>query len=333
MLCRSWFILGGSLVLLLGVPAFASAGIRSASTAADQTGRTCASQAATTYRLIKEPQAGYRPIYQFISAARHTLDMTMYSLVDPKATAALSAAAERGVTVRVLLDSSSNGGAGGRATNAPAYKTLRAHGVNVRWSWSGVLWHQKSIVRDGRAVCIMTGNLYAPYYSVLRDFAVVADNAATVAGVEATLQTDFTHNHRPPAKGVVPRGSELIWSPGAQDRLVKLIGTARPGSTLFAEDEQLASPAIEQALVAAAKRGVTANLTMTASSDWQAGFDTLVAGGVHVNLYPANAPLYIQSKGLSVNASPESVQAQRHRHEVRLQGLGPGGCGSARSVA
>jgi len=259
----------------------------------------CWSTTAPTYRLITEPEARYQPIYKFISSARKTLDMTMYSLVDPKATAALIADAKRGVAVRVLLDSTSAGG--NKATNQPAYNDLKAHGVKVRWAWPGVLWHQKSIVRDARAVAVMTCNLDASYYPVIRGWIVITNKPATVAGVEATFNADFKKNHRPPTRGVVPKGSELIWSPGAQSPLVKLIGSARPGTTLYAEDEQLDSAAIDQALVAAAQRGVTVNLTMSDSSDWVTAFNTLVAGGVHVSLYAPTAPLYIQSKAISVN--------------------------------
>jgi hypothetical protein len=257
----------------------------------------CWDTTAPTYTLTTEPEAGYGPVYRFISSARKTLDMTMYSLVDPVAIAALIADARRGVEVRVLLDSTS----GNKATNQPAYDDLKAHGVKVRWAWPGVLWHQKSIVRDARAVAVMSGNLNAAYYSVIRGWIVVTDKPATVAGVKATFDADFKHDHRPPTRGVVPEGSELVWAPGAQVPLVKLIGSARPGTTLYAEDEQLDSAAIVQALIAAAKRGVTVNLTMTNDPDWTAAFNTLVAGGVHLSLYAPTAPLYIQSKAISVN--------------------------------
>jgi cardiolipin synthase A/B len=40
---------------------------------------------------------------------------------------------------------------------------------------------------------------------------------------------------------------------------------------------------------------------MTNNPDWAAAFGTLVAGGVHVSLYAPTAPLYIQSKAISVN--------------------------------
>jgi hypothetical protein len=250
--------------------------------------------------LIVEPQARYGKIYRFISGARKSIDMTMYSLSDTKATAALIAAAERGVNVRVLLNSDPKGG-GGRAVNRAAYDALKAHGVKVKWAWPGVLWHQKSIVRDGKAAAIMTCNLYAPYYPVVRDFAVITSNRGTVSGMAATFAADFSHTGRPPARGVAPRGSHLVWSPGAQKPLVKLIGSAAPGSTLYAETEQLGSPAIEQALVTAAQRGVTVDLAMTYSSAYVQAMDVLVAGGVHVSTYTASAPLYIHAKAISVN--------------------------------
>jgi phosphatidylserine/phosphatidylglycerophosphate/cardiolipin synthase-like enzyme len=100
---------------------------------------------------------------------------------------------------------------------------------------------------------------------------------------------------------VAPAGSQLIWSPGAQSGLVALIKSARAGTTLYAEDEQLDSPAIEQALVAAAARGVTVDLTMTYAPAYVAGFKTLKTGGVHVNLYHGDTPLYIHAKAISVN--------------------------------
>src|SRR5664280_1758915 len=162
----------------------------------------------SSYTLIQEPQAGYQPIYRFISAAKKTLDMTMYSLSDPKAEAALVADAKRGVAVRVLFDSDPAGGGGGRSVNGAAYNELKTNGVSVKWSWPGVLWHQKSIVQDRAAVAVMTCNLYAPDYPALRDYAVITDNPATVSGVEATFNADFGNTNTPPTAGVAPAGSE-----------------------------------------------------------------------------------------------------------------------------
>ena len=254
----------------------------------------------SSYALVTEPQSGYQAIYDFISGAKKTVDMTMYQLADPTAQAVLKAAAKRGVKVRVLLDSDPEGG-GGMKLNQAAYDDLNANGVSVRWAWSGTLWHQKSIVRDGDATVVMTCNLYAPFYPIVRDYAVITHNTATASGMEATFNNDWNNTNSPPTEGVVPAGSELVWSPGAESGLVNLINSARSGTILYAEDEQMDSQPIEQAFIAAVQRGVTVNLTMTYSSSYVSGFNTLAVGGVHVSLYQPNAAIYIHSKAISAN--------------------------------
>jgi phosphatidylserine/phosphatidylglycerophosphate/cardiolipin synthase-like enzyme len=250
--------------------------------------------------LITLPDDGYQKVYDFIGSAQKSIDMTMYALIDSDAEAALIAAAQRGVAVRVLLNSNASDG-GTVGMNQPAYDNLTANGVQVVYAWSGVLWHQKSIVVDGEKVAIMNCNLVAQYYPILRDFIVITDNKATVAGVETTFQADFTNNMVAPVTGSVPSGSDLVWSPGAEKQLKELIETARADTTLYVETEQLDSPVLEEALIAAVKRGVTVDFTMTNTADFTAGFNTLKAGGVNVHLYPADASLYIQSKAISVN--------------------------------
>jgi phosphatidylserine/phosphatidylglycerophosphate/cardiolipin synthase-like enzyme len=250
--------------------------------------------------LIVLPQAGYQPVYDFISGARDSLDMTMYQLGDTKAQDALKAAAKRGVKVRVLLDSDIQGG-GSPTMNKAAYSDLSTSGVEVKWAWNGTLWHQKSMSRDGDAAAIMTCNLYAPYYPIVRDFAVFTNNRATVAGMDATFDKDWTAPSSPPTSGVVPSGSELVWSPGAQTPLVDLIDSARAGTTIWAESEQLDSQPIQQALVSAAKRGVTVNFLMTYDADWASGLAALNSGGVNVRVYQPNAPIYIHAKVMTVN--------------------------------
>ncbi len=250
--------------------------------------------------LITMPEDGYQPIYDFIASANETIDMTMYALIDSDAEAALIAAAQRGVNVRVLLNSNASDG-GTVGMNQPAYENLTANGVQVVYAWDGVLWHQKSIVVDNQKVAIMNCNLVAQYYPILRDYVVITDNPATVAGVKTTFEADYRNNTVAPVVGDVPNGSELVWSPGAEKPLTDLIASARAGTTLYLETEQLDSPVLENALIDAVKRGVTVNFTMTNTGEFTDGFNTLKAGGVNVHLYPSNAPLYIQSKAISVN--------------------------------
>ena len=258
------------------------------------------SPATPTYTLITLPDDGYQKIYDFIGSANKSIDMTMYALIDSNAEAALIAAAERGVNVRVLLNSNASDG-GTVGMNQPAYDNLTANGVHVVYSWDGVLWHQKSIVVDNQKVAIMNCNLVAQYYPILRDYVVITDNPATVTGVATTFEADYTNTAVAPVVGDVPEGSELVWSPGAEKQFTELIASARAGTTLYVETEQLDSTVLENALIDAVKRGVTVNFTMTNTGEFTDGFNTLKTGGVNVHLYPPNAPIYIQSKAISVN--------------------------------
>jgi hypothetical protein len=147
----------------------------------------------------------------------------------------------------------------------------------------------------------MSANLVAADYPVVRDYAVVTHNPATVAGMAETFAADFAKTTVAPTPGVMPEGSELVWSPGAETPLADLIGLARARTTLYVETEQLGSAPLEDALVAAVKRGVTVNLTMTADPSYTAALNTLKAGGVHVRLYAKTATIYIHAKAVSVN--------------------------------
>ena len=68
----------------------------------------------------------------------------MYELEDTRAEAALAADSERGVDVRVILNSSYT-----RSDNDAAFALLQAHGVHVHWASSRyALTHQKTLVID-----------------------------------------------------------------------------------------------------------------------------------------------------------------------------------------
>ncbi len=265
------------------------------------TGVAQAAPQAVSYSVITLPGAGYQSIYDFIAGAKKSIEITVYALSDTKAQEALKAAAKRGVKVRVLLNSSTEGGAAGKTMSQTAYDDLTANGVAVRWAWSGTLWHQKTIVRDGTAAAIMTCNLYSPYYAVVRDYVVFTTNRTTAQGIQATFNIDWNNTDRAPVAGVAPAGSELVWSPGAEPALLRLIDSARPGTTIYIEDEQLASDPLEQALIAAVDRGVTVDFLMTYDPAFKDGLDTLAAGGVDVRILEGYFPLYIHAKVVSVN--------------------------------
>jgi len=242
-----------------------------------------------------------QPIYSLMSSARHDLDMTMYELADPQSVAILEADAARGVTVRVILDQEYSGA----SVNGPAYSELASHGVGVHWAPAGTIFHQKTVTVDGHTSAIMTLNLTSEYYSSSRDFAIITTDPADVAAIEQVFATDWSGSG-PPQAG--PRGTNLIWSPGAETPLVDLIGSAT--RSLLVENEEMDDPDVTGALEDAARRGVDVEVVMTYSSSWVGEFDGLVDAGVKVGTYATDAPLYIHAKAIVADGTTAFVGSE-----------------------
>jgi cardiolipin synthase len=249
--------------------------------------------------LLVEPDDGVEPLYALISAARRTVDLTMYELVDPAAETALAVDARRGVHVRVVLDVNRE-----KQANQPAYDLLRSSGAQVAWAASRyAATHEKALVIDGDLAAVMTLNLTSRYYASTRDFAVLDRDPADVRAIEAIFEADFDH-----AKTPTPRGDDLVWSPGASEPvLAGVIGAAR--ETLLVENEEMASAPILRALLAAVSRGVAVTVTMTDESDWEPAFDELTRAGARVSVYASNASFYIHAKVVIADAGQSGARA------------------------
>jgi phosphatidylserine/phosphatidylglycerophosphate/cardiolipin synthase-like enzyme len=254
--------------------------------------------AAEPFTLVTEPDQGIAPIQALITSARHRVDMTMYELEDEPTEQLLADAAARGVTVRVILDHRFSG-----THNDAAAASLSAHGVAVHWAPSiYAITHQKTVVVDGQVAAIMTLNLTRRYYATSRDLAVLDRDAADVAAVETVFGADFDSR----AVGT-PQGDDLVWSPGqSASALPSLIASAR--RSLLVENEEMADPAIIDALDAAAQRGVDVEVCMTDSSRWHHAFDTLTSAGAHVVTYASTALLYIHAKAIVVDSGTQGAR-------------------------
>ena len=263
----------------------------SASAAASGTGDDPPSSGASL-RLLTEPAAGIAPIYQLITGARSSVDLTMYELVDTTAESDLAADAARGVNVRVLLDQHLE-----KSKNEDAYNYLTARKVHVQWAPSGTTYHQKTLTADNATSAIMTLNLVSEDYPGTRDFAVIDTNSADVAAIVSTFNADFAGQSIAP-----PDGADLVWSPtNAQASIMSVIGQA--SHTLALEDEEMDDPAITSALASAAKRGVDVTVTMTDDSEWESAFAQLTQAGAHVHTYADNSgTLYIHAKAIVADA-------------------------------
>jgi cardiolipin synthase len=267
----------------------------SAASSAAVESATARRSSAASFQLLTEPGSGIGPIDKLITGARHSVDLTMYELVDSTAEADLAADAVRGVDVRVLLDRHLE-----KSRNTSAYNYLNAHRVHVRWAPAGTTYHQKTLTVDNATSVVMTLNLVASDYSGTRDFAVIDTDPAGRADVEAivaTFNADFAGRAVTP-----PDGTDLVWSPtNAKASVLSVIDGAK--HTLAIEDEEMDDPAVTAALAAAAHRGVHVTITMTADSEWDQAFTELARAGAHIRLYPDKASaLYIHAKAIVADA-------------------------------
>ncbi|MGC8499329.1 MAG: phospholipase D-like domain-containing protein [Acidimicrobiales bacterium] len=238
-----------------------------------------------------EPSAGLGFLDAAITQARSSIDMSMYELSDATVESDLVAAVHRHVRVRVLLDAAY----AGRYANASAVATLRAGGATVAWAPGGQIFHAKYVVIDRARAYVGTGNLTSRWYSSTRDVWVEITAHPRVVAIEAVFARDITgHPGRPASTG------GLVWSPGSTSSLVSLIDTAH--RSLLIENEEMKSYTIEDALAAAAHRGVAVTVVMTASSEWASALSELTHAGVHVHTISPQG-LYIHAKVICVDCA------------------------------
>ncbi len=241
--------------------------------------------------VIVEPSrlgssTGMTPVYDFVVSAKKSVDITMYELVDPTIVNDLVADQRRHVKVRVILDINREA-----SRNGPAFQALRAGGVKVVWAdTSYEATHQKTITVDGTESLILSANLTAEYYATTRDFGVFDTNPKDVEAIEAVFSADFAHEPI-----TTPDGSDLVWSPGSQPQMLAVISGA--SHTLSIENEEMGDSTITSAIVAAARRGVKVEVTMTKDSSYDGDWAAIVGAGGHVHLYKdGSSDLYIHAK-------------------------------------
>jgi phosphatidylserine/phosphatidylglycerophosphate/cardiolipin synthase-like enzyme len=253
--------------------------------------------------VFPQPDNSVTPLYALINNAKHTIDMDMYSLEDTTFTNDLVSACNRGVVVRVILDQTTAEKSG----NTPAFNQLNAAaGCSAVWANTAFEnFHQKTIVVDGTQSSIMSMNLQSQYYTTSRDFALVSNDAADIAAVEATFNMDYAAGTT--STGVVGAsdfsyqpgaGDDLIWSPTtAEADMVAIINNAT--STLLVENEEMDTSVIVNALEAASRRGVTVHIAMEDNSNYSTYFAGLKAAGcgLHTYPYPTNG-FYIHAKAV-----------------------------------
>jgi len=98
----------------------------------------------------------------------------------------------------------------------------------------------------------------------------------------------------------------LVWSPRSEPAISVFIASAK--HTLLVENEEMYSYDIDDALVAAAQRGVNVTVVMTYSSKYVKDLGIITAGGVHVRLM-SSGQTYIHAKAMCADCVGSSGTA------------------------
>ncbi len=266
-----------------------------------------------TLYVFPEPDLSVTPIYALINNAQSTIDMTMYALEDTTFLNDLVAACNRGVKVRVILDQNLE-----RNGNTAAFNQLNSV-ANCSAVWADrdfQATHQKSFIVDGTQVAIMSLNLQSQYYSTTRDFALVENDPADIAAIEATFNADYAagttsagtsgasdFNYTPGGgdDSLIASG-DLIWSPTtAQADMLAIINNAT--KTLLIENEEMGAANIVSALEAACQHGVTVHIAMiNDNNEYGSEFSALEAAGCGVHVYPdTSTGFYVHAKAVGAD--------------------------------
>ncbi|WP_420236100.1 phospholipase D-like domain-containing protein [Telmatobacter bradus] len=242
---------------------------------------------AVSYTLITEPDRSLTAIYNLLSSAKKSIDITMYELSDTTVTSLLSTAAANDVIVRIILDQNNE-----KANNTTAFNYLQAHGISVHWANPAyACTHQKTITIDQSVSAIMTLNLTPEDYATTRDFAVITNNAADVAAIEATFNADFTHASITPSVG-----DNLVWSPtNSRTALTALINEAT--KSLLISQEEFSDVGIQNAIEAALKRGISVTLVQeNLGGKYSSVLNTLKSLGAQIAVFSSKTGYYIHAK-------------------------------------
>jgi phosphatidylserine/phosphatidylglycerophosphate/cardiolipin synthase-like enzyme len=250
------------------------------------------------YTLVTEPDQSLTAIYNLLSSAKKSIDITMYELSDSTATSLLATAAANGVTVRVILDQNNE-----KANNTTAFNYLQAHGVSVHWANpTYACTHQKTITIDQSVSAIMTLNLTPEDYTTTRDFAVMTNNPADVSAIEATFNADFTNATITP-----PVGNNLVWSPtNSRTALTDLINGAT--KSLLISQEEFADSGIQSTLEAALRRGVAITLVQeNLGGKYSSVLNTLKSLGAQISVFSSKTGYYIHAKTVLADYGTEQA--------------------------
>lgn len=198
--------------------------------------------------LIVLPDDGGKPIVDAIAAARESLRIKIFLFSDPDLLAAVVAAQQRGVKVRVMLNPARRSG---EVENSATRAALEAAGVEVLDSNPEFdITHEKSLVIDGETAFIQSLNWETRNLTETRDFAVVTTHRHEVDEVVRCFDADWKREKFDPGQD-----SHLVWcNTNGRNRVARFIDSVE--DTLYLQNERYQDEVIIERLVRATRRGV-----------------------------------------------------------------------------
>jgi cardiolipin synthase len=249
--------------------------------------------------LFVEPDDGREPVLAEITAAKSTIDLTIYLLTDRDIIAALGAAQARGAQVRVIMDQYPYGGSGNPEETAA---TLRKAGIAVKWSSPKFTFtHAKTMVIDASQALIMNLNLSRSAFESNREFGIISTNPGVVTAAQAIFDADWT------GKGIDEAGPLVVSPLNSRDEISGLIESATQSIDIYAEVMRDAK--IVALLKTKAADGVSIRLILSPDTDVNANaiLGELVDAGVEVRLMSS---LYIHAKAIVVDGQRAFVGSE-----------------------
>jgi phosphatidylserine/phosphatidylglycerophosphate/cardiolipin synthase-like enzyme len=198
-------------------------------------------------RLLVQPGDGVAPLVKAIHDAKKTIEILIFRFDRVEIETALVKAVSRGVAVRALIAYTNRGGE--RSLRALELRLLAAGVTVARTDDDLIRYHGKMMIVDGSELYLMAFNLTHLDIERSRSFAVITDDADTVA--EATKLFEADSRRLPYTAGM----DTFVVSPlNARKQISDFIKAAKEELLIY--DPALADPAMGRLLEERSRAGV-----------------------------------------------------------------------------
>lgn len=271
--------------------------------------------------LIVMPDDTGKPILDAIAGAQKSLRVKMFLFSDPDLIAAVIAAHQRGVKVRVMLNPARRGG---EPENEETRKTLEAAGVEVADTNPDIdVTHEKSMVIDDETAFIHSLNWETKNLTVTRDYAIVTAHRHEVEEIAQCFDADWERKPFAP-----DNETHLIWcNLNGRNRIAQFIDQAT--ESLILQNERYQDEVIIERLVRATHRGVKVHILSRPAHTLKKG--KLVEGVEGLRILQDLGAKVHKLKGLKLHA--KMMLADGKRGIVGSINLAPGSFDSRRELA